>query len=100
MTTSFESIDRALDRLYTKYPRCFVRTDVKPVKVGILHDLIKDNPDIAHDALRLALGTYCGSAAYGATLRQGRYRIDLNGFNVGMVGSRNTEPAEARAATG
>lgn len=67
--------------LVSRFPKAFCdkRTPKKPLKIGILFDLIERCPDMKTWALKLALLDYCTGPSYLAAVLRGGARIDLEG---------------------
>lgn len=95
-------IKEALELLYDKFPKAFIREgDLKPLKVGILDDLKKLVPEIdgmTTSKLRAAVRLYCTRLRYLFSVREGAARIDLDGNEVEQVSAEHAAYAKERFA--
>ncbi len=95
-----EHIRAALEQLYDKFPKAFLREgDAKPLKVGILDDLKKELPNIpgmTMSKLRAAVRMYCTRLRYLYNMREGVMRIDLEGNEVEPVTAEHGQYAKER----
>ncbi len=93
-------IREALEILYDKFPKCFIREgDVKPLKVGILEDLKKLVPEMegmTTSKLRSAVRLYCTRLRYLYAVREGVPRVDLDGNEVENVTGEHAKYAKDR----
>lgn len=93
-------IREALEILYDKFPKCFIREgDIKPLKVGILDDLKKLVPEMegmTTSKLRAAVRLYCTRLRYLYAVREGVPRIDLEGNEVENVSEEHAKYAKER----
>ena len=83
-----EHIREALEVLYERYPKCFMREgDLKPLKVGILEDLKKIVGDLGMSTsrLRAAVRMYTTRLRYLYNVKEGVMRIDLEGNETDAV---------------
>ena len=82
--------------LVETFPNCFSpkRTPKRPLKIGIIHDIIAALPETGVIRLRFALADYTGGPTYLENVIAGAERIDLQGNPCGVV----TEPEAAHAA--
>jgi len=95
--------------MVNKYPSTFFPSGVPPraLKIGILHDIIADNPDVPKRQIRRFLGGYTRKNRYLRALIDNVFRIRLDGtadvpvhvdnktFAAAMLAGRK---AEAKAA--
>lgn len=70
-----------------KYPLTFFPKGgrIKPVKVGILDDLVADNPNISRNVLVKFLMHYTRRKAYHEAVVDCVFRVDLEGKAAGKV---------------
>lgn len=84
-------INPILDRLCAAFPACFSRTAPKPLKIGLVEELMAlagVHPaltDLSCTQLRRALEVYTDAPAYRKALVNGGPRYDLDGQPVGEV---------------
>lgn len=97
-----ESVKYGVELLKAHYPLCFKEADeIKPVKVGIKQDLVKDlssRDDIVlgdKACMVSSLAYYVGTMSYHKQVVKGATRIDLHGQPAGEV----TEQEAAYSAT-
>ena len=80
---------KKVDRLINHWPELFNRDEPKPLKVGILHDLIADiqvrGIGFGTGSLKAALAGYTHSASYLKALAAGGQRYDRTGQPCGEV---------------
>jgi ProP effector len=82
------SYDHLIEKLALVYPRTFFLDQAKrrPLKQGIRRDLSSDITHGLTDAeIRQALGWYCRSAGYLASMIEGTARVNLAGEPSGTV---------------
>lgn len=75
-------------KMCEKYPMTFFPVSGKfkvPLKIGIFHDLRRDNPDIPKAVLSAFLKMYTSGPKYVKCMMYGADRIDLEGKRAGMV---------------
>jgi len=75
--------------LTEKFPECFsVKGPVKPLKVGIFQDLatkLVDDETVSKTRLRQALRHYTSSWRYLKVIKQGSFRVDIDGNDVAEI---------------
>jgi sRNA-binding protein len=86
-------MNEGTDLLAELYPRCFCRTNRRPLKVGIYEEVISQHPEMSGPRIKRLLKKYTQCPEYWSTLTAGSARIDLEGNPVGTV----TEADEADA---
>jgi ProP effector len=81
----FHQVDVTLAFLFNRYPKCFVRREIKrrPLKIGIRLDLAAAG--LEPGPLGLALKVYCANSGYLRAMHEGAPRIDLDGLPAGVV---------------
>lgn len=75
-------------RVLEKYPKTFFgkdSPDTRVLKVGILEDLVKDNPDLKPWILRRFVDQYAMKNRYLRATARGGFRVDLAGEPNGEV---------------
>jgi ProP effector len=83
-----DDTEKLVEKLVAVYPRAFFRdlAQRRPLKIGIHRDLSSDaSHGLSPTELRQALGWYCRSPGYLASMIEGTERIDLNGMPAGTV---------------
>lgn len=97
------SITATRDILVTRFPRCFLPQGAScakiPLKVGIRADVARRCPDIPWQAIHSALGDYCRGERYQGALKEGSFRIDLDGLPAGFVTASHAAFATGKAAS-
>ncbi|WNK21132.1 ProQ/FINO family protein [Halomonas piscis] len=68
----------------SRYPEAFAAAEVRPLKVGIHHDLAAREP-WSNKLIRRALAGYVNRPRYAKALKEGAPRIDLDGNPAGTV---------------
>lgn len=100
--THQEHIQEALEMLYTRFPKAFIKEgDCKPLKVGILDDLkpkIEEITGLSVSKVRAAVRFYTSRLRYFYAMREGAMRVDLEGNEVEPVNSEHAAYARARFA--
>jgi len=75
--------------LTEKFPECFsVKGPVKPLKVGVFQDLVEklnDDETVSKTRLRQALRHYTSSWRYLKVIKQGSFRVDIDGKEVAEI---------------
>jgi sRNA-binding protein len=82
------------------YPRCFCRTNRRPLKVGIYEEVISRHPEMSKPQIKRLLKEYTQSPEYWSTLAAGTPRIDLAGGVAGEVTAADEEDAKRKIAKG
>jgi len=82
------------------YPRCFCRTNRRPLKVGIYDEVISRHPEMSKPQIKRLLKEYTQSPEYWSTLTAGTPRIDLAGNVAGEVTAADEEDARRKIAKG
>jgi sRNA-binding protein len=85
--------------LAEKFPLAFFLNGSRrrPLKIGILDDLIIAEPKISRTRLRSALRDYTSSPGYLLACREGAARVDLSGQPAGTVSEEEAQHAWRRA---
>lgn len=87
--------------LLERFPDCFDWADPKPLKIGIIEDVLASQAlgeGVGMKALRQMLAGYCSRPRYLKTLREGAARVDLQGRPAGAVSAADAESARERRA--
>ncbi len=83
--------------LASEFPKCFaLQAEAKPLKIGIFHDLserLKDDARLSKRLLRMSLRHYTSSWKYLASVKEGAYRIDLDGVDGDKIEKEHAEHA-------
>lgn len=89
---------RRINRLAEYWPELFGAENIKPLKAGVIHDMLKDAKarelPIGHGVLRGALTSYIHTTRYLKAIVAGGARYGLNGQPCGEV----TEKEKAAAS--
>lgn len=83
-----QACKETFERVLEKYPKAFFgkdSPDTKPLKVGILNDLVEANPDLKPWILRRFLDQYAMKNRYLRATARGGFRVDLQGNPAGEV---------------
>jgi len=89
-----------INLLVELYPRCFCRTNRRPLKVGIYEEVISQRPEMSKPQIKRLLKEYTQSPEYWSTLTAGTPRIDLAGNVAGEVTAADEEDARRKNAKG
>jgi ProP effector len=89
-----------INLLVELYPRCFCRTNRRPLKVGIYEEVISQHPEMSKPQIKRLLREYTQSPEYWSTLTAGAPRIDLAGNAAGEVTPADEEDAKRKIAKG
>ncbi|WP_097332516.1 ProQ/FINO family protein [Escherichia coli] len=80
---------RRINRLAEYWPELFGAENIKPLKAGVIHDMLQDAKArelaIGHGVLRGALTSYIHTTRYLKAIVAGGPRYDLNGQPCGEV---------------
>lgn len=80
------------------FPHCFTMSgEAKPLKIGIFQDLVErlaDNDKLSKTKLRAALRSYTVSWRYLHCIKEGAYRVDLDGNNGDVITASQAEYAQ------
>jgi len=87
-----------IDLLAELYPRCFSRTNRRPLKIGVCEEVISQHPEMSRHRIKRLLKTYTQSPEYWSTLTAGAPRIDLAGNVAGEVTAADEEDAKRKIA--
>jgi ProP effector len=87
-------MNEGTDLLAELYPRCFCRTNRRPLKVGIYEEVISQHPEMSGPRIKRLLKKYTQCPEYWSTLTAGTPRIDLEGNVAGQV--TVTDEADAK----
>lgn len=83
--------------LAEQFPNCFTTEgNTKPLKIGIFQDIVDrftDNTQFSKTKLRLALRLYTASWRYLYSIKEGAYRVDLDGNACDTISSEQAEHA-------
>ena len=92
-----QSARAMLATLCQRWPKCFDLKNRRPLKIGIVHDLMRElgDPALLRE-LKAALNLYCGNRAYLSALKAGVPRLDLHGNEVSFVCREDELRAAAR----
>jgi ProP effector len=85
--------------LIGRFPLCFRSYNPVPIKINIVNDIEVRHGDLPRSLLLKAIGAYTGTDAYGACLRAGAIRIDLDGKPCGFVQEEHVLASHARNNT-
>jgi sRNA-binding protein len=84
--------------LMTKYPDAFFgylnREHIRPLKLGIAQDILKDNPKLKYRAISYFLHLYTNKNRYLIAICKGKYRIDLAGNEYGEISEAHRKHAK------
>ncbi|MBL8676329.1 MAG: ProQ/FinO family protein [Alphaproteobacteria bacterium] len=87
----------SLDWLAKTYPQCFNPKNPKPLKKGIIEDILKQSLwTDSKTSLRSALTFYVASPAYHRALLQEKFRYDLDGERVEEITEAEKEFSKQR----
>lgn len=88
--------------LAEQFPLCFSLTGpAKPLKVGIFQDLaekLHDNPLVSKTMLRQALRVYTSSWRYLEAVKEGVFRVDLDGVDGAVIDASQADHAATTLA--
>src|SRR6516165_2363366 len=87
-----------IDLLAELYPRCFSRTNRRPLKIGVCEEVISQHPEMSRHGIKHLLETYTQRPEYWSTLTVGTPRIDLAGNVAGEVTAADEEDAKRKIA--
>jgi ProP effector len=87
-----------IDLLAELYPRCFCRTNRRPLKIGICEEVISQHPEMSRHRIKRLLKTYTQCPEYWSTLTAGTPRIDLEGNLAGEVTAADEADATRKIA--
>src|SRR5215470_1179630 len=87
-----------LDLLAELYPRCFCRTNRRPLKIGVCEEVISQHPEMSRHRIKRLLKTYTQCSEYWSTLTAGTPRIDLDGNVAGEVTATDEADAKRKIA--
>ena len=74
------------DLLEESWPKAFDHKDPKPLKIGILADLVNTKKETTRLAdLKRSLSRYCNSIEYQRALMNSEHRIDIDGLPAGEI---------------
>lgn len=84
--------------LAQQFPNCFtIEGEAKPLKIGIFQDIlsqIDSNELLSKTKLRVALRAYTMSWRYLYCIKEGEYRVDLDGNNNDIITKEQMEHAQ------
>lgn len=84
-----------LKQWQSRYPEAFAAAEVRPLKVGIHHDLAAREP-WSNKLIRRALAGYVNRPRYAKALKEGAPRIDLEGNPAGTVDATAARTAQEK----
>ncbi|WP_311945836.1 ProQ/FINO family protein [Halomonas piscis] len=84
-----------LKQWQSRYPEAFAAAEVRPLKVGIHHDLAAREP-WSNKLIRRALAGYVNRPRYAKALKEGAPRIDLDGNPAGTVDATAARTAQEK----
>jgi ProP effector len=88
--------------LAEQFPLCFSLTGpAKPLKVGIFQDLaekLQENPLVSKTMLRQALRVYTSSWRYLEAVKEGVFRVDLDGVDGAVIDASQADHAATTLA--
>ena len=87
-----------IDLLAELYPRCFSRTNRRPLKIGVCEEVISQHLEMSRHGIKHLLKTYTQRPEYWSTLTVGTPRIDLAGNVAGEVTAADEEDAKRKIA--
>jgi len=87
-----------IDLLAELYPRCFSRTNRRPLKIGVCEEVISQHPEMSRHRIKRLLRKYTQSPKYWLALTAGTPRIDLTGNVAGQVTAADEEDAKRKIA--
>lgn len=94
----FTSSKEIITYLATHFPNCFsLEGEAKPLKIGIFQDIIarlNGNDIISKTKLRVALRIYTMGWRYLYSIKEGAYRVDLDGNPNDMITKEHVEHAQ------
>lgn len=97
-TQKFSNSKEVLAFLAETFPKCFsLEKDTKPLKIGIFHDLAKrleSDERISNRLLRMALRHYTSGWKYLSSIKEGSFRVDLDGEQGEAVEAEHAEHAQ------
>lgn len=74
------------------YPKCFDRKNPKPLKKGIMNDILQQRLwKQSKTSLKHAISFYVGSPLYHQAILEENFRINLNGENVEEINESEKE---------
>lgn len=92
----YTSTSRTAALLRERFPHAFKHP--RPLKVGILADLVEALPQVPAAMLAKVLAHHCRRIAYQAGVAAGSERVDLSGRPAGTVEPGHQQAAAARVA--
>jgi ProP effector len=87
-----------IDLLAELHPRCFCRTNRRPLKIGISEEFMSQHPEMSRHRIKRLLKEYTQSTEYWSTLTAGAPRIDLAGNVASEVTAADEEDAKRKIA--
>ncbi|MFC3095775.1 RNA chaperone ProQ [Alteromonas sediminis] len=96
-TEKFTSSKEVIAFLCESFPECFsLQGDAKPLKIGIFQDLaekLTDEPRVSKTLLRSSLRHYTNSWRYLHSVKEGAFRVDLEGKQGEAIEKEHAEHA-------
>ncbi|GGW88487.1 RNA chaperone ProQ [Alteromonas halophila] len=94
----FNNSKEVIAFLAESFPHCFsVEGDARPLKIGIFQDLaarLEDDERVSKTMLRSTLRHYTNSWRYLYSIKEGEYRVDLDGNNDEVIEKEHAEHAK------
>ncbi len=96
----FTSSKEVIAFLAQTYPNCFTLDgDAKPLKIGIFQELserLKDDERVSKTLLRSSLRHYTNSWRYLHSVKEGAFRVDLDGNQDAQIEKEHADHAQAQ----
>ena len=100
ISEKFTSSKEVISFLAETYPACFsVVGDAKPLKIGIFQDLaarLSEEPRMSKTLLRSSLRHYTNSWRYLYSVKEGAFRVDLDGTNDAPIEKEHADHAKVQ----
>ena len=96
----FTSSKEVINFLAETYPKCFsIVGDAKPIKIGIFQDLaarLSEESKVSKTLLRSSLRHYTNSWRYLHSVKEGAFRVDLEGNNDAPIEKEHADHAKVQ----
>lgn len=89
--------DECLEKAREHWPHLFDKKNMKPLKVGINHDLIAENK-LPENTVNFALWRFCKTWKYREMVKENATRYDKDGNPVGKVEKDQSYPHRRKQA--
>jgi ProP effector len=100
ISEKFTSSKEVISFLAETYPACFsVVGDAKPLKIGIFQDLaasLSEEPKVSKTLLRSSLRHYTNSWRYLYSVKEGAFRVDLDGNKDAPIEKEHADHAKVQ----